>query len=122
MKKKPLQVSIRVSKPSVIELTVGDKVQLDRLIASPDGYLAERHGKLLNPGVRTIALDQGFYFLKTLSEANLKVVHGGVEAEQATNPKSGFPRQSIPLTGVTPPAPDARGNEPDGEAPRFTID
>jgi hypothetical protein len=41
--KKTLQVSLRVSQPSVVELTVADRVQLDRLVPSPDGGDLQSH-------------------------------------------------------------------------------
>jgi hypothetical protein len=37
MKKRPLQVALHVREPSVIEFTVGDRVQLDRLAPSAQG-------------------------------------------------------------------------------------
>src|SRR5215475_2623020 len=80
VKRKPLHVSLHACEPSVVEVTVGDRVQLDRLTPSPRGYLAERHGRLLDPGMTTVALEPGHYFFKTLSDANLRVVTGGVSA------------------------------------------
>jgi hypothetical protein len=119
MKKKPLQVSLRVSQPSIVELTVGDSVQLDRFVPSREGYLAERHGELLPPGRRTVLLDRGFYFFKTMSEASLKVVHGGVDASVAENHKD--PNPEVLPGAPIPPPPPIKGDEPDGEAPSFTV-
>jgi hypothetical protein len=115
--KKPLHVSLRVKRSSLVELTVGDRVQLDRLVPSPDGFLAERHGDLLTPGVTTLALAQGHYFFKTLSPAHLKVVHGGVETSAAEDPKHPWPI-SLPRQ----PAPTGKGDEGSGEPPPFTFE
>jgi hypothetical protein len=35
MKRKTLHVTLDVTQPSIVELTLGDKVQLDRVISSP---------------------------------------------------------------------------------------
>ena len=122
MRKKPLQVSLDVREPSVVELTVGEKVQLDRLAPAHHGYVAERHGALLEPGVATLSLESGYYFFKTLSDARLKVVRGGVNTTASTNDtKSPWPDpggQSSP----PPPAPGGSGDDRPGEVPRFTIE
>jgi len=112
-----LHVSLHAREPSVVELTVGDRVQLDRLTPSPRGYLAERHGRLLDPGVTTVALPPGHYFFKTLSDANLRVVTGGVAAGIA---RSGT-KTSWPSPPTVPVPPDA-GDEQPGESPSFTVE
>jgi len=119
MKRIPLQVTLHVKEPSVVELTVGDSVQLDRLTPTPQGHVAERCGDLLRPGVTTRSLDQGFYCFRTLSEAHLKVVHGGVGTTVTTNDKDTWPD---PKAEVSPPAVPAKGDEPHGEAPRLTVE
>ena len=116
MKKKPLQVSLHARAPSVVEVTVGDRVQLDRLTPSPHGYLAERHGPLLGAGTTTVALEPGHYFFKTLSDTNLRVVTGGVSAGITAHDKDGsWPDPSMA-------APDPRGDEAPGERPSLTIE
>jgi hypothetical protein len=120
MKRKPLQVSLHVKQPSVVELTVGDKVQLDRLTPVSLGYEAARHGDLIEPGVTTLRLDQGFYFFKTLSEAHLRVVQGGVEAATAAGGKDPWP-QPPPAIRILP-VPTASGDEPAGDAPALTVE
>jgi hypothetical protein len=117
MKKIPLQVTLHVKEPSVVELTVGEKVQLDRLTPTQRGHVAERCGDLLTPGITTRSLDQGFYFFKTLSEAHLKVVQGGVDTTVNTpNDKDDWPEAD-----GTPSVP-AKGDEAHGHAPRFTVE
>jgi hypothetical protein len=86
LKKRALQVSLHVREPSVVELTVGERVQFDRLAPSHHGYVAERHGNLLDPGVTTLTLAQGHYFFKTLTDINLKVVRGGVDTSTQQDP------------------------------------
>lgn len=117
MKKKPLQVNLHSREPSVVELTLGDRVQLDRLTPSPHGYLAERHGRLLDPGVTRVALEPGHYLFRTLSDAHLRVVTGGVSTgivanEKVIDPQTGTP---VPLDGK-------KGDDAPGELPSFTIE
>ena len=122
MKRKPLHVSLHAREPSVVEVTVGDRVQLDRLAPSPHGYLAERLGRLLEPGVNTIELPPGHYFFKTLSDANLRVVTGGVAAGIALDTKGGWPDPPASGGGTSLPAPTGTGDEAPGEPPNLTIE
>jgi hypothetical protein len=118
MKRKPLKVSLHARETSVVELTVGDRVQLDRVVPSPHGYRAERHGRLLDPGTTTVALDPGRYFLKTLSDAKLRVVTGGVSA--------GITAHADDKDGDWPDPqktdPGSKGDEAPGELPSFTVE
>ena len=131
MKRKPLQVSIHAREPSIVEVTVGDRVQLDRLTPSPHGYLAERLGRLLDPGVNTVALPPGHYCFKTLSDAHLRVVTGGVATGIAAGTKGGLP-DPPPVGGGTSTsgvqrggwllAPSGAGDDAPGEPPSFTVE
>lgn len=115
MKRKPLHVSLHAREPSVVELTVGDRVQLDRVTPSRHGSVAERHGHLLDPGVHTVALPPGHYFFKTLSDANLRVVTGGLTASYPTSDSG----KCLP---PPPGVPETRGDDAPGELPSFTIE
>jgi hypothetical protein len=121
MKKRPLQVSLQVKQPSVVEVTVGDRVQLDRLLTAPDGFLAERHSELLVPGVTTLLLAKGHYFFKTLSPVQLRMIHGSADAALVENDKNQFPDTLHPGIG-TLPAPSGRGDDRQGEAPSLTFE
>lgn len=113
MKKKPLYVSLHAREPGVVELTVGDRVQLDRVTPSQRGPVAERVGRLLDPGVHTVALLPGHYLFRTLSDASLRVVTGGV--------MGGIP-QLDDKDKWPDPLPGARGDEIAGESPKLTIE
>lgn len=115
MKRRALRVAIHARESSVVELTVGDRVQLDRVIPSPHGHLAERHGRLLDPGATTVALEPGHYVFKTLSDAHLRVVTGGVSTGITADDKSGWPDPPLPVPG-------GAGDEIAGESPSFTIE
>jgi len=115
MKRRPLQVSLQAREPSVVELTLGDRVQLDRVTPSQHGYVADRHGRLLEPGVTRLALPPGHFFFKTLSDAHLRVVTGGVVTRTALDDKDKWP-DPLPIV------PDVRGDEIAGELPIFTIE
>lgn len=119
MKKQALQVTLDVREPSVVELTVGDKVQLDRLTPSSNGCVARRHGNLLEAGVATLALAPGFYYFRTLSDANLKVVRGGVNTSVGAVNKENDP---TPPPATTSPQPMAKGDDAAGELPRLTVE
>jgi hypothetical protein len=116
MKKRTLQVTLHAKEPSIIELTVDERVQLDRITPSPQGCIAERQGSLLEPGVNTLALAQGHYFFKTLSDTRLHVVRGGVDATPIANSKTDPPEQLVNS------APDARGDDVPGELPTLTVE
>jgi hypothetical protein len=72
-------VNVYVDQPSCIELHVRETVRLERLTPTADGYVAEQHGALLAPGVTQVPLAQGLYHLRTLDEAELRVIAGGVQ-------------------------------------------
>jgi hypothetical protein len=114
MKKRTLQVSLHAREASVVELTVEERVQLDRVTRTPQGCVPERHGNLLEPGVSTIALEPGHYFFKTLSPASLHVIRGGVDTSVHTHDKDGgWPDPSV-VNGL--------GDEAPGEPPAFTVE
>jgi hypothetical protein len=119
MRKKPLQVTLDVREHSTVELTVGDKVQLDRLSASARGTRHERHGNLFGPGVTKLSLEPGFYFFKTLSDANLKLIRGGVDVQATDSALKDPPPPPPPPFAPVPAA--GRGDEPSGETPQLTI-
>jgi len=114
MRRKPLHVMLDVREPSTVDLTVGEKVQLDRLVRSQHGHVAERRGALLTPGVTTLALEPGGYFFKTLADAHLKVVCGGVNAHPMTGDKDVPP---VPRLTVA-----SKGDDIPGDAPLLTVE
>lgn len=120
MKRRTLQVALHARESSIVELTVGDRVQLDQVVRSPHGTVAERHGRLLDPGTTTLALAEGHYLFRTLSDASLKVIRGGVDTSTGADAKDDPPEHL--LTGSGDPAPATMGDEPTGELPSFTVD
>lgn len=119
MKRAPLHVAVRAHRRSVIALTVADHVQVERVVASPDGPLAERHGALLAPGTHRVALAPGDYSFRTLSDAHLAVVQGAVDtASHASNDKNPFPEPPPRQDGQLP---NTKGDAPRGPAPRLTV-
>lgn len=115
--KRTLQVTLAVGEASVVELTVAERVQLDRLIPSRNGHLAERSGDLLGPGSTTIALARGFYSFRTLSDASLRVVSGGVAIAATKAAKD--PPAPPPVLDL--PAPVDRGDQT-GDIPALAIE
>ena len=117
MKRRPLQVALHVQEPSTIEITVSERVQLDRLTPSARGSIPERHGGLFGPGKTVLALAEGHYCFKTLSDASLHVVRGGVDVERVAQRD-----KKPPIESGDPSPPPPKGDEPDGEAPAFTVE
>src|SRR5262245_12670808 len=73
------RVNVYVDQPSCIELHVQETVRLDRLQPTAvDEYVAEQDGALLAPGVTQVQLEAGIYHLRTLDDAQLRVLAGGV--------------------------------------------
>lgn len=72
-------INVYVDQPSGIELHVRETVRLDWLIPTADGYVVESHGALLAPGVAQVHLDTGLYHFRTLEEAQLRIIAGGVQ-------------------------------------------
>ena len=85
------RVNVSVDQPSCLELHVRETVRLDRLQPTADGYVAEQHGALLAPGVTQLQLEAGLYHLRTLDDAQLRVLTGGVQVIglSATGDKDG---------------------------------
>jgi len=113
-RRKPLVVTLETTQPSVIELTAHEALQLDRLIPSSRGHIAERYGALVPAGTTRVSLDVGQFCFKALSDTQLRVVQGGVQARTSGTSKD-----------MPPPAPSAepavRGDDPEREVPRFTL-
>jgi hypothetical protein len=69
-----LMVVLYVHASSDIELTARETVRLDRLAYSEaDGFVAERHGDLLEPGTTQVRLAEGVYHFRTAHDAQLRV-------------------------------------------------
>ena len=79
------RVNVYVEQPSCIELHVRETVRLNRLQPTADGYVAEQYGALLTPGVTQVSLEAGLYHLRTLNDAQLRIISGGV---QVTSPSA----------------------------------
>ena len=74
------RVNVYVNQPSCIELHVRETVRIDRIQSMEvNEYVAERHGALLAPGVTQLQLEQGSYHFRTLDDAQLRVISGGVQ-------------------------------------------
>jgi hypothetical protein len=114
MRRKALHVTLDVREPSTVDLTVAERVQLDRLVPSAGGLAAERRGELLRPGVNSVALEPGRYLFKTLSDAHLKVVCGGVAARLGAHDKDVFPDPGLTAA--------PKGDEPPGDAPTLIVE
>jgi hypothetical protein len=94
------RVNVNVDRPSCIELHVRETVRLDRLQPTADGYVAAQHGALLTPGVTQLQLEAGLYHLRTLDDAQLRIISGGVQVSSLSGTKGGWPNPPINTASV----------------------
>ena len=123
------RVNVYVDQPSCIELHVRETVRLDRLQpTTADGYVAERHGALLAPGVTQVQLEKGMYHFRTLDDAQLRVIAGGVQvASMSAGAKDTWPDPAATNTDGTAAsaigaAVDPKGHGPCGRVPALTVE
>jgi len=112
-----------VDQPCCIELHARETVRLDRLTPTEaDGYVAAQHGALLAPGVTQLQLDKGIYHFRTLDDAQLRVLAGGV---RVTDPvfkgKDPWPKATDTDGAAVWEAVEIRGHGPCGRVPALTV-
>ena len=118
------RVNVYVDQPSCIELHVRETVRIDRLTPTEtDGYVAEQHGALLAPGVTQLQLEAGLYHFRTLDDAQLRVIAGGVQVAST----SAADKDIWPETKATNPAGaaalgDGKGYGPCGRVPALHVE
>jgi hypothetical protein len=135
--RKPLRVTMYVNEPSDIELRAQETIRIDRLAVTEAGeFDGRRHGDLIRPGVTALRLDSGVYHFRTMTDAALRVVRGGVTAV-ATNAATKDPQPPPPPPPLLP-SPDGtpssaanwsehtsftagRGDEPPGDTAVLTV-
>jgi hypothetical protein len=122
------QVNVYVDQPSCIELHVRETVRLDRLQPTEaDGYVAAQHGALLAPGVTQLQLEAGIYHFRTLDDAQLRVIAGGVQvASTSAAGKDPWPDPPPKNTdgataSVVGMAVASKGHGPCGRVPAFGV-
>ena len=122
------RVNVSVAQPSCLELHVRETVRLDRLTPTADGYVAEQHGALLAPGVTQLQLEAGLYHLRTLDDAELRVIAGGVQVASIStaNDKDGGPIELLTnTTGVAASVVwatvNTKGHGPCGRVPALRV-
>jgi len=114
--KRPLHVAVDVDEPSVVELTVRETVRLDRIRTTDQGQVAEQHGELLRAGTQRLELGPGRFMLKTMTDTDLRIVHGGVRTATFSG-KDPWPPPPPPLIGEVI---DSDELEP-GDTPILTV-
>jgi len=112
-----LMVALYVAEPAIVNLTVHDHVQLDRIT----GASAERHGDLVPPGTTPIHLAAGTYVFRTTADAQVQLDEGApveVTAVLLSDDKDKWPD---PLPAATSTLPAARGDSPPDHVPTLTV-
>ena len=120
------RVNVSVDQPSCIELCVRETARLDRLTPTADGYVAEQYGPLLTPGVTQVPLEAGLYHLRTLNDAQLRVISGGVQvtssSSETKDPPPDQPKITRDLAALALGAVvAARGHGPCGRVPALRV-
>ena len=122
------RVNVSVDQPSCIELCVRETARLDRLTPTADGYVAEQYGALLTSGVTQVSLEAGLYHLRTLDDAELRVIAGGVQVASIStaNDKDGGPIELLTnTTGVAASdvwaTVNTKGHGPCGRVPALRV-
>jgi hypothetical protein len=109
-----LTVALHVAKPSVVELTVGDHVRVDRVA----GGTVERHGDLLAPGTTSVRLAAGTYVFRTGRDAQVRL--GDSAAVRAVT-MSRNDKDIPPDPKATDPLPAAKGGAAPDRVPTLTV-
>jgi hypothetical protein len=112
-----LMVALYVAEPTVVNLTVHDHVQLDRVT----GTSAERYGGLIPPGTTPVRLAAGTYVFRTTGDAQVQLVQQTaihVTAVPLSDDKDKWPD---PPPAVSTPLPAARGDSPPDHVPALTV-
>ena len=111
-----LMVALYVAEPAIVNLTVHDHVELDRVT----GTSAERYGNLLPPGTTPVSLAAGTYVFRTTGDAQVQLNKGAaveVTAIQAPADKGDWPDLAV----VHAPLPAAKGDSPPDHVPTLTV-
>jgi hypothetical protein len=111
-----LMVALYVAEPSIVNLTVHDHVQLDRVT----GTSAERHGGLLPPGTTQVHLAAGTYVFRTTGDAQVQLDESAavsVTAVTQPNDKDGGPIELSKAQAL----PAAKGDSPPDHVPTLTV-
>jgi hypothetical protein len=107
---------------------VRETVRIDRLHpTAADEYVAAQHGALLAPGVNQLQLEAGIYHFRTLDNAQLHVISGGVRVDSmSARDKDPWPTRSPNTDGATAAAVRAavepRGYGPCGHIPALSVE
>lgn len=111
-----LMVALYVAEPAIVNLTVHDHVQLDRVT----GTSAERHGDLLPPGTTPVRLAAGTYVFRTTGDAQVQL-NKGAAVEVTAVSLSDKDKWPDPPPASATPLPAARGDGPPDFVPTLTV-
>jgi hypothetical protein len=112
-----LMVALYVAEPAIVNLTVHDHVQLDRVT----GTSAERHGGLISPGSTPVRLAAGTYVFRTTGDAQVQLDESAAVSVTAViqpNTKDGNGSPDPPKAQALPAA---MGDSPPDHMPTLTV-
>jgi len=109
-----LMVALYVAEPSQVQLTVQDRVRIDRVTASG----VEQHGELLQPGTTSVHLAEGTYYFRTTQDVQVQLADNAA-VQVAT--VSGGDKDDPPRPPVGAALPAALGDAPPDRVPTLTV-
>lgn len=110
-----LMVALYVAEPAIVNLTVHDHVQLDRVT----GTSAERHGGLVPPGTTPVHLAAGTYIFRTTADAQVQLGEDApVHVLAVTQPNS---KDTWPDPPMAQALPAAKGDSLPDHVPTLTV-
>ena len=112
-----LMVALYVAEPAVVNLTVHDHVQLDRVT----GTSAERYGNLLPPGTTPVHLAAGTYVFRTTADAQVQLDEDAPVEVIAVPCRTTRTSGRILFPPWLRPLPAARGDSPPDHVPALTV-
>jgi hypothetical protein len=110
-----LMVALYVAEPSQVDLTVRDRVRIDRVTAGG----AEQHGELLQPGTTSVRFAAGTYYFRSTRDVDVQLADGAAVqvTTETRNDKDPWP---LPKPTVDQ-LPDAKGDTPPDRVPTLTV-
>jgi hypothetical protein len=109
-----LMVALYVAEPSHIQLTVQDRVRIDRITATG----AEQHGELVQPGTTSVYLAEGTYYFRTTQNAHVQLADNAAVRVIAENRND---KDDWPAPKVADPLPVAKGDTAPDRVPTLTV-
>jgi hypothetical protein len=111
-----LMVALYVAEPSHIQLTVQDRVRIDRVTATG----VEQHGELMQPGTASVYLTEGVYYFRSTRDVQVHLA-GNAAVRVLAESRGDKDPWPLPKPTVVDPLPVAKGDTPPDRVPTLTV-